>query len=59
MDSQVSRPLLYVDALNFSRRFFSHLDFWNLQKPFHKVKDFVRAAQRSGWYVEAFIDAGI
>lgn len=53
------RPLLYVDALNFSRRFFTDLNFWDLQKPFSKIRKFVTAAINSGWHIEVFIDAGI
>jgi hypothetical protein len=48
-----------MDALNYSRRFFTDLNFWDLQKPFKKIKNFVHAVQRTGWQLEVFIDAGI
>jgi hypothetical protein len=51
--------LLYFDALNYARRFFSDLNFWNLDKPFNKITKFVEAAHKGGWQLEVFIDAGI
>jgi hypothetical protein len=51
--------LLFFDALNFSRSFFSDHNFWNLVKPFKKIKDFVEAAQNADWEIEVFIDEGI
>jgi hypothetical protein len=50
---------LYFDALNYARRFFCDLNFWNLDKPFNKIKKFVAAAHNAGWHLEVFIDAGI
>ena len=48
-----------MDALNFSRSFFKDLNFWDLNKPFRLIKNFVQAVQRTGWHLEVFIDAGI
>ncbi len=51
--------MLYIDALNFSRRFFTDKNFWNLRKPFYKIRKFVEVARNSGYELEVFIDAGI
>ena len=60
MDKSVKKQqVLYIDALNYSRRFFSDKNFWNLRKPFNKLRKFVNAAKGSGYYIEVFIDAGI
>ncbi|CDW88040.1 UNKNOWN [Stylonychia lemnae] len=56
---QESRMLLYVDALNYSRRFFNDSNFWNLKKPFIKIRRFVDAARKSGIDIEVYIDAGM
>jgi len=58
-ETQEGPYLLYMDALNYSRRFFTDLNFWDLQKPFRKIKKFVKAVERTGWMLEVFIDAGI
>ena len=55
-----SNKLLYVDGLNFADEFFQRDgSFWKLNEAQQLVKQFVQAAERSGWKMEVFIDAGM
>jgi hypothetical protein len=51
--------LLYVDALNYSKKFFTSPNFWNIRIPLRNIKDFYYAAKNSGFTLEVFIDAGM
>jgi hypothetical protein len=48
-----------VDILNYSKRFFTTPNFWNVKFPLRNIKDFYYAAKNSGYVLEVFIDAGI
>lgn len=51
--------LLYVDGLNYSKRFFTSMNFWNMRIPLRNIKEFYYAAKNSGITLEVFIDAGM
>jgi len=54
--SKTEKRLLYVDAANFTRRFFSYHDWWCLDAAQRNIQRFCSAAEHSGWTVVAFLD---
>jgi hypothetical protein len=56
---RVESNLLYMDALNYARRYFKNMNFWDLDKPQRKIRKFVTAVLKAGYQLEVFIDEGI
>eukprot|EP00418_Pyrodinium_bahamense_P075152 CAMPEP_0179062392 /NCGR_PEP_ID=MMETSP0796-20121207/26905_1 /TAXON_ID=73915 /ORGANISM="Pyrodinium bahamense, Strain pbaha01" /LENGTH=328 /DNA_ID=CAMNT_0020759299 /DNA_START=50 /DNA_END=1033 /DNA_ORIENTATION=+ len=52
-------PLLYMDALNFSHKFFPRSAPWDLEESFRRLQKFVEACRNSGHELRVFIDASI
>lgn len=54
--SSTEKPLLYLDAANYTRKFFRHHDWWCLDAAQRNIQRFCSAAAQSGWTVVAFLD---
>ncbi|CAF0848131.1 unnamed protein product [Didymodactylos carnosus] len=57
--AQQTPRLLYVDALNYGKRFFRGRNHWNVIAVRDEVDKFVTGARQSGYEVTAFLDAEI
>ena len=54
-----SRGLLCFDALNFTHRFFTSKNFWDLETPRQEIRWFTDSLVKQGWDLQVFIDSAV